>query len=451
VLGFKFQEIGADVMGAKLPPVTSVTSLFNSSTADITLDQVRELVSQNLPESLTLEYKETYSPGLVTSVAAMANSYGGLILVGVTDQAQPNRLVGVPEATVVQIVNACHDKLEPPWEPQIIPVALGGGSQSYVLVVRVDPTRAPRPVLIDGHAPIRLQGRNARADRGRLAQLFSETSAPGQAVGRLVTAPELPANQDGSPTADFVIRGGLVLPVGEVATWRPLSERSVDLLAAALNTSPLTDNLGWRTVRLGINGANPFHRSGFNRARHARLAWQAVTDLEPRHPIEAVAVADLPSTYGAPRTTLPFTLDVIVRVRAFLAASGPPGAANMRLTVPDLYKTLDALLATLTSNDVVRSLANLAGIDPVVVPQPGNLFFLTGPEVGELLSLDGLTPIEGAGPSHGAQVLANPGLDLANPAERQTQLDDWLQQIALDAGLRGMESLLAAYHQQQAS
>jgi predicted HTH transcriptional regulator len=152
---------------------------------------VRELVSQNLPESLTLEYKETYSPGLVTSVAAMANSYGGLILVGVTDQAQPNRLVGVPEAAVVQIVNACHDKLEPPWEPQIIPVALGIGSQSYVLVVRVDPTRAPRPVLIDGHAPIRLQGRNAKADRGRLAQLFSETSAPGQSVGRLVTAPDL--------------------------------------------------------------------------------------------------------------------------------------------------------------------------------------------------------------------------------------------------------------------
>ena len=438
-------------MGAKLPPVTSVTSLFNSPTADITLDQVHELVSQNLPESLTLEYKETYSPGLVTSVAAMANSYGGLILVGVTDQAQPNRLVGVPEATVVQIVNACHDKLEPPWEPQITPVALGRGSQSYVLVVRVDPTRAPRPVLIDGHAPIRLQGRNARADRGGLAQLFSETSAPGQAVGRLVTAPELPANQDGSPTADLLIRGGLVLPVGEAATWRPLSERSVGLLVAALNTSPLTDVLGWWTGNLGITGVNPFHRSGFNRARHARLAWQAVTDREPRHPIEAVAVADLPSRYGAPGTALQFTLDVIVRARAFLAANGAPGTANVRLAVPDLYKTLDTLLATLTGNDVVRSLADLAGIDPVMVPQLGNLFFQTGPEVGELLYPDGLTPIEGAGPSHGAQVLANPGLDLANPAERQTQLDDWLQQIALDAGLRGMESLLTAYHQQQAS
>jgi predicted HTH transcriptional regulator len=79
--------------------VTSATSLFNSPTADITLDQVRELISQNLPESLTLEYKETYSPGLVASVAAMANSYGGLILVGVTDQAQQQTPAGTLQET----------------------------------------------------------------------------------------------------------------------------------------------------------------------------------------------------------------------------------------------------------------------------------------------------------------------------------------------------------------
>jgi hypothetical protein len=58
-------------MGAKLPPVTSVTLLFNSPAADINREQVRELVRQSLPESLTIEYKETYNPGLVTSVAAI--------------------------------------------------------------------------------------------------------------------------------------------------------------------------------------------------------------------------------------------------------------------------------------------------------------------------------------------------------------------------------------------
>ena len=429
--------------------VTSPASLFSAPAADVTLARVRQIVDQNLPESLTLEYKEAYSPGMVTTVAAMANSYGGIILVGVTDQQQPNRLQGVPDTAVVKIVNACHDRLEPPWEPEIIPVQLAPGGSAYILVVRIDPARVPRPLLIDGAAPIRLQGRNAKADCGRLAQLFSEPSAPTRAGGRLVTAPEMPTGPDGWPTADFILRSGIVLPVGEAATWRPLSERGVASLAAALNTSPLNAVLqGW-CGSLGVTGLNPFRRSGFNRARHARLAWQAVTDREPRHPVEAIAVADLPTPYGTYASSLSFTLDVIVRVRASIAsASTPVGSGAWRLAVPDLYSTLDALVATLTAREVVAALAGLTGIDPVIVPQPGNLFFQTGPEVAELLYLQGLVQTDGAGQSHGAHVIGNPGLDLGDPAERGEQIDGWLLQIALDAGLTGMENLLVAYHQE---
>jgi predicted HTH transcriptional regulator len=95
----------------------------------------------------------------------MANSYGGLILVGVTDQAGPGRLVGVPEQALVQIVNACHEQLEPPWEPEIVPVPLAGAAAGwYVLVVRVDTARAPRPLLIGGarRLPLRRPGQLRR-------------------------------------------------------------------------------------------------------------------------------------------------------------------------------------------------------------------------------------------------------------------------------------------------
>jgi hypothetical protein len=51
-------------------------------------------------------------------------------------------------------------------------------------------------------------------------------------------------------------------------------------------------------------------------------------------------------------------------------------------------------------------------------------------------------PQPGAGASHGANLLTNPTLDLTETTERQAQLKDWLQQIALDAGLSGMETLL---------
>lgn len=252
--------------------MTSTTSLFDSSPADITLERVRELVGQDLPESLTLEYKERYSSSLVKSVAAMANTYGGLILVGVTDQPGPDRLAGVPEQTVVQIVNACHEQLEPPWEPEIIPVSLTAeAAAQYILVVRIDPARAPRPLLINGAAPIRLQGRNATADRNRLAQLFSESPLPPRGIGRRLNPPDLPTTDDGTPSADFVVRTGLLIPVDDAAAWRPLSERAVGALAGALGNSPLQqDLLSWCT-HMGIGGFKPFIAQGST--GHGTPAW----------------------------------------------------------------------------------------------------------------------------------------------------------------------------------
>jgi predicted HTH transcriptional regulator len=97
---------------------------------------------------LTLKHKEKYSPSLVKSVAAMANSYGGLILVGIADQPGPGRIPGVPEQALIQVVNACHEQLEPPWDPEIVPVPLAGEAAGrYILVVRVDAARAPRPLF----------------------------------------------------------------------------------------------------------------------------------------------------------------------------------------------------------------------------------------------------------------------------------------------------------------
>ena len=429
-----------------LARMASYQSLFSCPASAVTLDRVRALAGQNMPESLTLEYKEAFSPSLVKSVAAMANTYGGIILVGVRDQAGPDRLAGVPEDVMAQVVNACHEKLEPPWEPEIIPVPLeDAGSRRFILVVRVDHTRAPRPVLIGGAAPVRLHGRNATADRSRLAQLFSEAPASDRAGRRLITAPNMPTRADGSADADLILRSGMVLLIGDEATWRPLPENVIDQLARELDRSPTGDDLRRWATSLGVSGEWPFRRSGFNRSRHARLAWQAATDGDRPSPAAAIAAVDLPTPYGTTATSLSFTIDVTLNVRSFL---GPGrGGGDWRVTVPDLHETITALLAALTSQEIAGILGDLAAIDPILVPQPGNLFLQTGPGVGDLLHPQGLRPIEDTGQSHGAHVLANPALDLSDPAERQSQVDDWLQQIALDAGLSGMQNLLSQYHE----
>jgi hypothetical protein len=65
--------------------------------------------------------------------------------------------------------------------------------------------------------------------------------------------------------------------------------------------------------------------------------------------------------------------------------------------------------------------------------------------VTHLLHDEGLREIPDAGASTGGIFRANPALDLRVAAERQEQVDDWLRQLGLDAGLTGMEALLEHY------
>ena len=431
--------------------MTTFASLFACAAADVTYDRVLALVQEQPPESLTLEFKRQYSEGVPKSIAAMANSYGGIVVIGVADSGV-DRLLGVPAEAITQVANGCHERLEPPWEPEIIPVSVPDQVGMFVLVVRVDPARAPRPIMVGGMVPIRLNGRNATADRSRVAQLFTDSAPIVRTAGRRLPAPALPTETDGGSTVDFILRTGMWMPVDETATWRPLSERAVDRLAETLNASPLAGRLLRWSGDLGCSSLNPFHRTGFNRARHARLAWQAVPASQVTHPVEAVLEARLPEAYGVASSSLQVTIDVLIRARALMRnVAQAPAVWTWRLDVPSLYSTIDAVLEALTSQPVVDAFAALAGIDPILVPAPATLDFITHESVDQLLNMYGLTVIPDSGSSHGANLLSDPSRDLADLDQRRAQVDDWLRQIALDAGLQGMESLLVEFHAKDSS
>jgi len=88
------------------------------------------------------------------------------------------------------------------------------------------------------------------------------------------------------------------------------------------------------------------------------------------------------------------------------------------------------------------TLHDLAAIDPLAVPQPRNLHVVMGRPVSEVLDTTALKPIPNAGQSHGAHLLVDPALDMADASERWRQVTLWMEQAALDAGLLGMEAVL---------
>lgn len=427
------------------------TTLFAASAADLTIERIRALAARpDQVESLTLEFKREYSTSLVKTIAAMANTYGGLIMVGILDKVEKGteRVVGVDaQETIDKIASGCREKFDPPWEPTFIPVALDDESGLSVVVIRVDANTAPRPLLVDLRAPIRLSGQNSTADRDRLLQLAREDPASeALPMGQHVMAPSLnQSGPDGQFTEDFILRTGVNLPMGEAGTWRPLSERSVTALARSLNAGPFPQSL-MNLLQGSVNGANSFRPLGHNRSRTARLVWQAVSRAPVPHPVEAVVTVKLPEIYGTTPTApvASITIDVLARVRRFMESLGNV-KWEFRYTVPDLAVLLNGILETTVNPEVITALARIADIDTALVAQPRELHLVADRSVDQLLSGQGLAEIPGAGGSHGGIFRANPALDLRVDAERREQVDDWLRQLGLDAGLTGMEALVERY------
>ena len=86
------------------------------------------------------------------------------------------------------------------------------------------------------------------------------------------------------------------------------------------------------------------------------------------------------------------------------------------------------------------AIADLADVDPIVVPPPQIVHAVSNGEIARLLPPN-LWEIPGATGSHGAHLRADPALSLADPEDRARQVIRWLCQIAADAGLSGMERL----------
>ena len=179
------------------------------------LDRLRQLVTQHDLERSRVEYKRELGNGnnVMEALAALANTFGGVVLVGVDETKQGlDRLTGVDAGERDRLSRMCWDKLIPPYDPEIIPIRLDQGDK-YVLAVVVDADYVRRPVMLSqgNKVPVRLEGHNVPADWYRLRDLFAE-----QRAGILIpdlpgVDPSLHIRPGETPDTDLAIRGRLLL------------------------------------------------------------------------------------------------------------------------------------------------------------------------------------------------------------------------------------------------
>jgi hypothetical protein len=122
--------------------------MYTKPIDEITFSDIEEFVLENNCESIVLDYKGDWPSDLAKVIAAMANTQGGVILIGVTEDNKtglPQDILGVELARGVdslrqRVVSTAYKGIYPPVMPQVGVCSLDQDPDRAVVIVRVAPS-----------------------------------------------------------------------------------------------------------------------------------------------------------------------------------------------------------------------------------------------------------------------------------------------------------------------
>jgi hypothetical protein len=180
-----------------------MANLFLSDLSKMSSADVESFLALSNPEdqrpteTSRLDFKESLPMDIGDSVAALSNTYGGLILIGVkADKAKQNIPIGMPGAinlgpdAKARIMDLILSTVQPRPMIEDIGVAAGRVNASLVAVIRVREGTYPPYQFQRGSTvriPVRLQDTNRQATVREIEALFekrlSQSKSPGEVVG----------------------------------------------------------------------------------------------------------------------------------------------------------------------------------------------------------------------------------------------------------------------------
>lgn len=311
--------------------MSSYEALYRGPADRIDFELVRQFVvdaeDANLfTESMTFEAKERrYSNNVAEAVAALSNTDGGIVLVGVKDRdaTGEERIIGVPQREHDQLVGHLHN-LIPTAMPEVIPVRIPDTDQ-LIIVLRVDADAVAHPVLVAGRVLYRVPGHTVPADRQRVLDLVARDAAYG-AQGRDPASMNVPVSpwhpmhvslwpeetsEDLSDRGfgELRVAGGLRLP-NRIVDRPWLDSRARQAAVDVLNSSPLRSGPAWHlhTCEIVEARATTVHlRANSAATSPAVVDGAAYLNLTGRSLSLLVALRWFPVDHGGP---LSLPLDV---------------------------------------------------------------------------------------------------------------------------------------------
>lgn len=223
----------------------------------ISNESVENFLRKARSESNTHEFKLKDAERIADVVSALANTYGGILIVGVPDKwtGDFSTLSDVSEDTETRIIDGLTERLEPSsWFPEVVRVSV---RTHPLLVLKVDASEAPRPVLSAGRAFIKREKRTVRANWFDLRSMYNSDERGVSAVAPLLSARNLISPADvfrllpaGSSQPDIVWRMVAGSPV-----WRSQIriEANADVRDATLTRLLGTPIENWLREHADVN------------------------------------------------------------------------------------------------------------------------------------------------------------------------------------------------------
>lgn len=170
--------------------------LFSSDLQALSIIDLQEVLGINAPEEqrpaegMMIDYKLKEPGDLAETVAAFANTFGGLIFIGVESKKQKyNVPLALPGASFpggdikARILGKIVSQVSPRPEVDIGVVRPSTGSTDSIVVVRVkEGTWPPYQAVIGDRVriPLRLQDTNRQATVRDIEQLFNKRASIGE-------------------------------------------------------------------------------------------------------------------------------------------------------------------------------------------------------------------------------------------------------------------------------
>ena len=422
----------------------NLSDFLNIAPEQITLELLRRVVEETPFETNFIEYKLSVSEGVIPSITAMANTYGGIILLGVSNEQIQDRFVGIREIALTQLVSKCLDEIDPQFTPEIREFKLDDRSELLIICIRVHPDKAPRPLVNKGRIYVRMYGQNQGADQTQIRNLFFAQNNRLNALQTYVS----PITMDQEMgQMDLILKTGFEIPIDANNATQPLSELALESLGTHLSQSKFSDFIGDWCSAYSHSQITPFRRDGLSRSRFARYSSSVFSiangTLFPA--LTAIFSINSMSQSLELRLSIEFSLELKISETTFREiytgrTRSEDGIAG--ISPLNLYRLLDSIVATFLDENLMNDVSQISGFEKSQLALPTRIYLNMPNGIRQSLVSSEFHMVPGSADGHGSDLLRNLGFNLGDKLDRQQQIDQWIAQIVLDGGSLGATAAL---------